>query len=97
MRKIAEEIYQQSRCPCCGAKGRIAESDKTCDGICHRAYVRGISRGLQIELEARADNRRPYPEPDPTEQEEALGEYLLQEEFNRRIGSLFDNAALMRV
>jgi hypothetical protein len=76
----------------------VGEFDKTCDGICHRAWVRGITRGLQVELEARADNRKPYPE--RTEMEEMCdcdGELQLQAEFASRMSKLFDNPQLVRI
>jgi hypothetical protein len=100
MRKIEEIIAEQHpRCPVCSARGRIEQWDRTCDGICHRAYVKGITRGLQIELETRRDKKRPYPEPEiPAEELDAFeGEERIGYEMEIFYSDLFDNAERVRV
>jgi len=99
MRKINQTIANKYRCPSCGARGRIGYYDHTCDGVCHRAHVRGISRGLQIELEARRDNKRPYPVDAPpiVTSDELSGYEFTALEFEQRFASLFDNSLSVRV
>ncbi len=47
-------------CVVCGAKNRNRFQD-TCDSICTRANYSGTERGKQIEIEIRAEWRKPIP------------------------------------
>lgn len=95
MRKINKLIAEKhaDACVCCGAKARVGFN--TCDGVCHRAHVRGIDRGIQMELETRRDNQRPYPERREMEYEADVltGEQFFMLEWEALTNRMFDNPA----
>ena len=81
------------KCVVCGARARFGLD--TCDGICLRAKHTGIDRGVQVELEARRDSKRPYPQGIHwIDNEQRGGAFLLQLEFDRRMGTMFDRALI---
>jgi hypothetical protein len=79
---IAQQHHNKNHCSVCGAR---TKGEPTCDKLCARAHSNGVDRGTQVELEARRDARRPYPEsiyPAASN----LGSFLLHQEVARLMG-----------